>query len=71
MYAHGGSELRKDTTDGSVLANVLFDDGDVHDGDPVLSACTGTNAVVVLTDAAGHSRAHPGILDDKGVSGRS
>ena len=50
-YARGGSKLRKDTTDGSVLANVLFDDGDVQGGDPVLSACTGSNAVVYLLGA--------------------
>ena len=37
-YAHGGSELRKNTTDGSVLADVLFVNGDVHDGNPTLSA---------------------------------
>ena len=30
-YAHDGSELRNNTTDDSVLANVLFNDGDVHD----------------------------------------
>ena len=38
-------------TDGSVLANVLFDDGDVHGGNPTLSACTGSNAVVYLLGA--------------------
>ena len=51
-YAHDGSELRKDTTDGSVLANMLFDGGDVHDGNPTLSACTGSNAVVCLLGAS-------------------
>jgi hypothetical protein len=50
-YAYGGSELRKDTTDGSVLAHVLFDDGDVHDGNPTPGACTGSNAVVYLLGA--------------------
>ena len=30
-YAHDGSELRNNTTDDSALANVLFNDGDVHD----------------------------------------
>ena len=50
-YAHGGSELRKGTTDGSVLANVLFNDGDVYDGNPTLGVCTGFIAVVYLLGA--------------------
>ena len=32
--------------DGSVLAIVPFDDEDLHDGNPTLSACTGPSAVV-------------------------
>ena len=75
-YAHGGSELRN----GSVLANVLFIDVDVHDAKSTI-ACMAKDMVkdsveinasaTALDNAAEHSRKHPSTVDDKDVPERS
>ena len=79
-YANNGSELRNNTTNCSVLASVLFTDGDVHDAKStiVYMAKYMTKDLVeinasatVLDKAARHSREHPSTVDDKDVSERS
>ena len=78
-YAHDGSELRNNTTDESVLANLLFNDGDAHDAKITIiymakfltKNSVEVNALAtVLDNAAGHNREHPGTVDDKDVPER-
>ena len=78
-HAHDGSELRSSTTGGSVLANVLFNDGDVHDAKNTticMAKYLARDSVEVnasataLGNAAGHNREHPSNADGKDVSGR-
>ena len=78
-YAHGGSELRNNSTSGSAVAGVLFIDGDVHDAKSTITYMAKymtkdtveVNAsATVLDNAAGHSRKHPSTVDDKDAPGR-
>ena len=79
-YAHDGSELRNNTTNGSVLANVLFIDGNVHDAKSTAiymakyltrDSVEVNASAIVFDNAAGHNREHPGTVDDKDVPERS
>ena len=75
-YAHDEGELRN----GSVLANVLFTDVDVHDAKSTIAYMAKYMAkdsveinasATALDNAAGHNREHPSTVDDKDVPGRS
>jgi len=78
-YAHGGSELRNNTTNGSVLANVLLNDGNVHDAKSTVTymakyltrdSVEVSASATVPGNAAGHNREHHSTLDDKHVPKR-
>ena len=75
-YAHDEAEL----WNGSVLANVLFTDIDVHDAKSTIAYMAKymvkdsveiNASATALDNAAGHNREHPSTVDDKDVPERS
>ena len=65
---------------GSVLANVLFTDVDVHDAKSTIAYMAKymvkdsveiNASATALDNAAGHNREHPSTVDDKDVPERS
>ena len=79
-YASSGSELRNNTTSCSVLASMLFTDGDVHDAKSTTiymakymtrDSVEVSSSATVLDNAAGQNREHPSTVDDKDVQERS